>query len=92
MGGLNLENNKQELNKARKKEQKQREKRERKLEKRRYKQALREEHRYGTDEKIRWDRLDNTAHLFPVIAGEDMSNVYRIFVILNEEVDKRMLQ
>ena len=87
-----MENNKQELNKARKKEQKQREKRERKLEKRRYKQALREEHRYGTDEKIRWDRLDNTAHLFPVIAGEDMSNVYRIFVILNEEVDERMLQ
>ena len=26
--------------------------------------------------EIRWDRLDNTAHLFPVIAGESMSNVY----------------
>ena len=25
--------------------------------------------------EIRWDRLDNTAHLFPVIAGESMSNV-----------------
>ena len=30
--------------------------------------------------EIRWDRLDNTAHLFPVIAGESMSNVYRISV------------
>ena len=32
--------------------------------------------------EIRWDRLDNTAHLFPVIAGESMSNVYRISVTL----------
>ena len=34
--------------------------------------------------EIRWDRLDNTAHLFPVIAGENMSNVYRISVTLTE--------
>lgn len=87
-----MEKKKQNLDKAQKKERKERERYERKLEKRRYKQALREEHRYGTDEQIRWDRLDNTAHLFPVIAGEDMSNVYRIFVILNEDVDKNMLQ
>lgn len=33
-----------------------------------------------TNRDIRWDRLDNTAHLFPVIAGESMSNVYRISV------------
>ena len=31
---------------------------------------------------IRWDKLDNTAHLFPVIAGERMSNTYRISVTL----------
>ena len=36
--------------------------------------------------EIRWDRLDNTAHLFPVIAGESMSNVYRISVTLTELV------
>ena len=29
---------------------------------------------------IRWEHLDNTAHVFPAIAGENMSNVYRICV------------
>ena len=78
--------------KARKKEQKEKKKHERRQEKRRYKEALRREHRYGTNEQIRWEKLDNTAHLFPVIAGEDMTNVYRIFVALNEEVNRDMLQ
>ena len=41
---------------------------------------------------IRWDRLDNTAHLFPVIAGESMSNVYRISVMLTELVQPALLQ
>ena len=41
---------------------------------------------------IRWDRLDNTAHLFPVIAGESMSNVYRISVTLKELVQPKLLQ
>lgn len=41
---------------------------------------------------IKWDRLDNTAHLFPVIAGESMSNVYRIAVTLKEEVQPEYLQ
>lgn len=41
---------------------------------------------------IRWDRLDNTAHLFPVIAGESMSNVYRISVTLTELIDQKLLQ
>ena len=41
--------------------------------------------------EIRWDRLDNTAHLFPVIAGESMSNVYRISVTLTELVDRELL-
>ena len=40
-----------------------------------------------TNRDIRWDRLDNTAHLFPVIAGESMSNVYRISVTLKEEIN-----
>ena len=42
--------------------------------------------------EIRWDKLDNTAHLFPVIAGERMSNVYRISVTLKEPVDPELLQ
>ena len=42
--------------------------------------------------EIRWDRLDNTAHLFPVIAGENMSNVYRISATLTELVQPDVLQ
>ncbi|MGN0132388.1 MAG: hypothetical protein ACI4AA_08105 [Lachnospiraceae bacterium] len=41
---------------------------------------------------LRWERLDNTAHLFPVIAGESMSNVYRISVTLKELVEPELLQ
>lgn len=40
----------------------------------------------------RWERLDNTAHLFPIIATEDMTNVYRISVTLNEDVQREFLQ
>lgn len=42
--------------------------------------------------EIKWDKLDNTAHLFPVIAGESMSNVYRISVTLTEDVQPKLLQ
>lgn len=42
--------------------------------------------------EIRWDRLDNTAHIFPVIAGESMSNVYRIAVTLTEDIVPEILQ
>ncbi len=41
---------------------------------------------------LRWDKLDNTAHLFPVIAGESMTNTYRIAAELTEEVDCALLQ
>lgn len=41
---------------------------------------------------IRWDKLDNTANLFPVIAGEDMTNTYRISVVLEEEIQPELLQ
>ncbi len=39
-----------------------------------------------------WDRLDNTANLFPVIAGETLTNVYRICVTLTEDVQPNLLQ
>lgn len=42
--------------------------------------------------EIKWDKLDNTAHLFPVIAGESMSNVYRISVTLKENIRQEILQ
>lgn len=41
---------------------------------------------------VRWDKLDNTAHLFPVIAGERMSNVYRLSVNLTELIQPELLQ
>ena len=41
---------------------------------------------------IRWDKLDNTAHLFPAIAGEQMSNVYRISATLTEPIVPELLQ
>lgn len=45
-----------------------------------------------SDRQIRWDKLDNTANLFPSIAGESMTNVYRISVILTEEIQREYLQ
>ena len=42
--------------------------------------------------ELKWDKLDNTAHLFPVIAGESMSNVYRISVTLTEQILPGYLQ
>ena len=44
------------------------------------------------ENEIKWDKLDNTAHLFPVIAGESMSNVYRISVTLKEKIVPGYLQ
>lgn len=88
-----MENNsKDNKSKQARKQLRRLEKQAKKAERKRYKEALKKEHRYGTNEKIRWDKLDNTAHLFPVIAGESMSNVYRIFVCLTEEVQEEYLQ
>lgn len=48
---------------------------------------------YGRNRKeIRWDKLDNTAHLFPAIAGEEMTNVYRLSVRLTELIVPELLQ
>ena len=34
-----------------------------------------------------WEKLDNTALLFPVIATEGMSTVYRLSAVMTEEID-----
>lgn len=44
------------------------------------------------DRTIRWDKLDNTALIFPVIAGEGMTNTYRISVELDEDIQPEQLQ
>lgn len=55
-------------------------------------QEKKREKRRKETRDIRWDHLDNTAHLFPVIAGESMSNVYRISVTLSELIVPKLLQ
>lgn len=45
-----------------------------------------------TEKEMRWDKLDNTALLFPVIANESMSSVYRISVTLTEDIIEEKLQ
>lgn len=39
-----------------------------------------------------WRRLDNTAKLFPMIANENLSNVFRVSAVLNEMVEPDILQ
>ena len=39
-----------------------------------------------------WRRLDNTSKIFPVIANENMSQVFRISVTLKEEIQPEALQ
>ncbi len=56
------------------------------------KEAKKELKTVSKNREIRWDRLDNTAHLFPVIAGDSMSNVYRISVTLTERIQPEPLQ
>lgn len=41
---------------------------------------------------IKWERLDNTANLFPVISGEELTSVYRVSTTLNETIDPDLLQ
>lgn len=41
---------------------------------------------------LKWDKLDNTANLFPVIVSETVSNVFRISVELEEDIDPDLLQ
>lgn len=40
----------------------------------------------------KWEKLDNTAKLFPVIATENMSSTYRIACVLKEPIDPELLQ
>lgn len=40
----------------------------------------------------RWRKLDNTANLFAAVAGEDLSNVFRLSVTLKAEVVPELLE
>lgn len=56
------------------------------------KQESRRAEKQRMRQKIRWEKLDNTANLFPAIASYNMTNVYRISVTLFEEIDGELLQ
>lgn len=53
------------------------------------KSNIKKENRYTS---VKWDKLDNTANLFPVIVSESVSNVYRISATLNEDIEPDFLQ
>lgn len=44
------------------------------------------------EKNLKWRKLDNTAKLFPVLANKNRTNVYRIGVILKEEVNPEILK
>ena len=63
-------------------------KEEKRLAKKEKKQKIKE----TSKKQLRWDKLDNTALIFPVIAGEGMTNTYRISIELDEEIQPELLQ
>ncbi|MDD7402535.1 MAG: hypothetical protein SO170_10420 [Butyribacter sp.] len=89
------ENRKREkAEKAQEKENRKREKAEKAQEKenqKRESKRRREEVRSNKKE-TQWEKLDNTANLFPAIATQSMTNVYRISVTLTEQIDEALLQ
>ena len=56
------------------------------------KKAKRQKIKEESSRTLRWDKLDNTALIFPVIAGEGMTNTYRFSVELNEDIQPELLQ
>ncbi len=46
----------------------------------------------SAENKLRWMPLDNAAKIYPAIRRKDWSNVYRLSVTLNENVDIQVLQ
>ena len=43
------------------------------------------------DKNPKWRKLDNTAKLFPVMANKHRTNVYRVAVIMKEDIDGEVL-
>ncbi|MBQ9996888.1 MAG: hypothetical protein IJP32_10985, partial [Clostridia bacterium] len=42
--------------------------------------------------EAKWKRLDNAAKIFPALAGQEDSEVFRIACALHEDVDPEILQ
>ena len=60
--------------------------------KRHEKRERRQQIKETSHRPLRWDKLDNTALIFPVIAGEGMTNTYRMSIELSEEIQPSLLQ
>ena len=44
------------------------------------------------ERKLKWRRLDNSAKIFPMSAGKKYSTVFRLSVLLKEEINKTVLE
>ncbi len=42
--------------------------------------------------KDKWRRLDNSAKIFPIVSNKKFSTVFRFSAVLNEEIDKHILE
>ena len=43
-------------------------------------------------EKIKWRRLDNSAKLFPIVANKKFSSIYRMSVVLTQNIEPELLK
>lgn len=43
-------------------------------------------------EKIKWRELDNSAKIFPIVSNKKFTSVFRVSVILKENIDENILQ
>ena len=43
-------------------------------------------------QKLEWRRLDNSAKIFPISGGKKYSTVFRLSVVLKENIDKKILE
>jgi len=46
----------------------------------------------SAEKKLKWLRLDNSAKIYPAARTENWSNIFRLSISLNEEIDKDILQ
>lgn len=42
--------------------------------------------------RIRWRRLDNSAKIFPIVSNKNFTSVFRVSVILKENIDEEVLR
>lgn len=43
-------------------------------------------------EKLEWRKLDNSAQIFPITGNKKYSTVFRLSVVLNEKIEKTILE